>query len=298
MSPASWLQGTPGGRTPAGQRAMCSWGAADTSGLSYRPNVLADIPRGGLILLRGPRRVGKSVELKRMVQRLLAAATRPRTIVHAAVDGWRASDLHDLVQVGKRLVPAGTEHRYWLIDEVSSVRGWADAVINLRDNDTEFAGDTVVLTGSSAGDLTATRKSLAGRRGPTAKPDRTLLPMGFRAFAAVMMSARGATAPAAGPLEPADLRTPAARQAMDDLLPWIGDLTTWWEIYLQVGGFPQAVAAQLVGDDLAPIVAALRDVVPAGCPRRREPQHDQGDRAAGPIGERPVQPLERHQSRA
>jgi hypothetical protein len=235
--------------------------AADRSALSYQPGVLAELPRGGLVLLRGPRRVGKSVELKRTVQRLLADGVPPRTVIHAAVDGWRASDLTDLVQVGKRLAPAGSAHRYWLIDEVSSVDGWSAAVKNLRDNDPEFAEDTVVLTGSSAADLADARKSLAGRRGPVADPDRTLLPMGFRPFADALMTAHGGRTPQVPLLDPSDLRTPEARDALDDLVPWIGDLATWWEVYLQVGGFPQAVAAQISGEDLAPVVRALLDVV-------------------------------------
>jgi hypothetical protein len=235
--------------------------AAARSPLSYRPDVLLDLPRGGLVLLRGPRRVGKSVELKRTVQRLIGDGTPPRAVIHAAVDGWRAGDLRDLVGVGKRLVPADVTHRYWLIDEVSAVPGWADAVKHLRDNDPEFADDTVVLTGSSAADLTAARKSLVGRRGPVSRPDRTLLPMGFRSFADSMLASRGAPTPDAPPVEPPDLRTPDARQVLDGLVPWLDDLANWWEIYLHVGGFPQAVSAQLSGGDLDVVVQALLDVV-------------------------------------
>lgn len=248
-------------RDPEWTRRDVQLRAATRSSLSYRPDVLTDLPRGGLILLRGPRRVGKSVELKRTVQRLLTDGVDPRTVIHAAVDGWRAQDLIDLVKVGKRLAPAGSDHRHWLIDEVSSVPGWSAAIKNLRDNDPDFTDDTVVLTGSSAGDLAAARKSLAGRRGPVSAPDRTLLPMGFRPFAEALMTAHGTPAPQVPLLHPSQLRTGAAREVLNDLVPWIGDLTMWWEVYLQVGGFPQAVAAQISGVDPAPVVQALLDVV-------------------------------------
>ncbi len=235
--------------------------AADTAGFSYAPAVLADIPRGALVLLRGPRRVGKSVELKRFVQSTLSSGAAPRTVIHAAVDGWRAADLRSLVEAGKRLAPPGAGHRWWLIDEISGVNGWHAEIKNLRDNDTQFARDTVVLTGSSARDLTSATSSLAGRRGDVARPDRTLLPMGFRSFAEIMLKAYSRSAPGTPPLAPADLRSAQAARVFDELLPWANDLTAWWEIYLQVGGFPQAVSAQIGGTDLAPIVQALFDVV-------------------------------------
>jgi predicted AAA+ superfamily ATPase len=85
--------------------------------------------------------------------------------------------------------------------------------------------------------------------------------MGFRPFADALMTAHGGRTPQVPLLDPSDLRTPEAHDALDDLVPWVGDLATWWEIYLQVGGFPQAVAAQISGEDLAPVVRALLDVV-------------------------------------
>ena len=56
----------------------------------------------------------------------------------------------------------------------------------LRDNDSEFAGATVCLTGSDAGALTAASGVLAGRRGRTAHPDRSILPIGFRSFSRLL----------------------------------------------------------------------------------------------------------------
>lgn len=235
--------------------------AAATAGYVYAPDILADVPQGALVLLRGPRRVGKSVELKRFVAATLAAGAPPRSVIHAAVDGWKATDLRSLVESGKRLAPPGTAHRWWLIDEISGVPGWDKEIKNLRDNDPQFATDTVILTGSSARDLTSATSSLAGRRGPVTRPDRTLMPMGFRSFADVMFAAYSGARPGTPRLAPAELRTTHAATVFHELLPWANDLTAWWEIYLQVGGFPQAVASHLAGTDLGPVVQALFDVV-------------------------------------
>lgn len=235
--------------------------AAASSGYDYTPQVLGDIPTGALVLLRGPRRVGKSVELKRYVQGRLDDGVAPRSIIHAAVDGWKASDLRSLVEAGKKLAPPRTERRWWLIDEISGVSGWDAQIKNLRDNDLEFKNDTVVLTGSSARDLTAATSSLAGRRGEVERPDRTLLPMGFRSFANIMMGAYNKTLPTTDALPAHQLRSPLAAQLLNDLLPWLSELRDWWEIYLNVGGFPQAVSAHLSGKSSGPVVQALFDVI-------------------------------------
>jgi uncharacterized protein len=50
----------------------------------YRPQALSDIRANGLYLLLGPRRVGKSVEIKRAVETLITRSIDPRRIFHAA----------------------------------------------------------------------------------------------------------------------------------------------------------------------------------------------------------------------
>ena len=123
----------------------------------YVAGVLDDLAPGGLYVLRGPRRVGKSVELKRTIEALIAAGTAPRGIVHAAVNGWRAADLGRLVSAAGLLTPP-CGRRYWFIDEITGITdGSPERIKWLRDNDARFRGDTVVLTGSSASDLTAYR---------------------------------------------------------------------------------------------------------------------------------------------
>lgn len=62
---------------------------------------------------------------------------------------------------------------------------WAAEIKWLRDNLPEFAEAVVVLTGSSAHSLTRGAGTLALRRGHVDRTDRTLMPMGFRAFASI-----------------------------------------------------------------------------------------------------------------
>jgi uncharacterized protein len=215
--------------------------------LIYEPEPLFDVAPDGLYVLLGPRRVGKSVEIKRAISRLIRRGVNPRSIVHAAADGWRDADLGLLEDVGRR---AGGRHtdepRYWFIDEVTSVRGsWPKRIKWLRDN-TALGRDCVVLSGSSARDLEEATKELADRRGTAVNSDRVLLPMGFRGFA----SAIGLSdLPRPGPIEPRDLMEQGAEAAVEELRPWLPDLVSAWELYLRIGGFPRAVDDYLGGGE-------------------------------------------------
>lgn len=215
--------------------------AAAEAPFHYTAGVLGDLEPGGLYVLRGPRRVGKSVELKRTIGALIRNGVEPERITHFAVDGWRADELRGLIRATRAWLP---DHglRYWFLDEITGVQGgWPHQIKWLRDNDPQFRADTVVLTGSSATGLTDSIGTLAGRRGPAASPDRTLLPMGFRSFARFAI---GANAPPPAEVHGIDeLTRPRIVEVAGDLSPWLDDLASAWETYLMVGGFPRAVSA-------------------------------------------------------
>lgn len=203
----------------------------------YRPQVLADIRGSGLYLLLGPRRVGKSVEIKRAVETLISRGVDPRRIFHAACDGWRDSDLYTLIKSTDALAPPAEGPRYVFLDEITGVVGdWVARIKWLRDN-TPLGDDCVVLSGSSSERLEDATKALAGRRGDIAKANRTLLPMSFRAFCAVT----GVDVPAVPFIHPRDLLGRDAEAAIRDLRIYLDDLVAAWERYLEIGGLPQAV---------------------------------------------------------
>ena len=212
----------------------------------HRSDALADLAPGGLYVLRGPRRVGKSVELKRTVERLIASGTDPRSIAHMSVDGWSSDDLGALVRAAGRLMPPDG-HRWWLIDEITSVSGgWPAQIKWLRDNDARFRRDTVVLTGSSSSNLRESVGDLAGRRGPAEDADRLMLPIGFRTFFRLVSDAPTPEVSESSPrLAIADLTPGRLNEAAYGLAPWLHSLAEAWEDYLRVGGFPQAVASHV-----------------------------------------------------
>jgi uncharacterized protein len=229
---------------PGWQRDDPDIRAANRLPLDYRPEALADIRPPGLYVLRGPRRVGKSLELKRTIVRLLSDGIEPRTVFYCSCDGLSAQDLRRLVASGHNAARTLDGPRYWFLDEITAVQGWSAVVKQLRDQSTEFREACVVLTGSSARDLREATKDLADRRGGIADSDRLLLPMGFRSFCGALGDFE--PTPTAH-VRPRDFLTPAASRAIDALEPWASRLDDAWQIYLEVGGFPRAVG-ELVRD--------------------------------------------------
>ncbi len=230
---------------------------------TYRSGCLSNLAVGGLYILRGPRRVGKSTEIKYAIADLIAGGVPPRNIIHAAVDGWRSGDLRTLINSARTTFLAGvTGPRYWFIDEISSVIGdWPNVIKSLRDNNADFADDTVVLTGSSAAQLHEVRKAFAGRRGQAERSDRVMLPMSFTDFARLAL----ADLPDIIAVPPADLAAADLRTRVGDLLPFLNDLLGLWEAYLRVGGFPQAVTGWRTTGDVEPaFLQAMWDVVYGG----------------------------------
>ena len=229
--------------------------------LSYQSGCLDNLEPGNLYILRGPRRVGKTVAVKQTILQLLEEGVRATRLIRVAVDGWDAKTLRTLVTNSTLPVLPTGETRFWFLDEVSSMSGdWAQQLKWLRDNDVQFRRDTVVITGSNARELTEAGGVLAGRRGRGAHLDRVLLPMGFRTFATKIL--RG-DVPPGGHLAAAALRTQKAKELYEHAIPWLDPLTRSWEQYLLYGGFPRSVSALLDGqpvpesfvDDLFDVVA-------------------------------------------
>lgn len=226
--------------------------AIRTAPFDYRPEPLVGIVPDGLYLLLGPRRVGKSVELKRAVASLVSSGVEPRRIVFFSCDGMNAGDLGRAFRVGRNLSMTITGPRYWLVDEVTSVPGWTHAIKAQRDS-TPLREDCVVLTGSSSRDLQDSVWDLAGRHGGALDTERLLLPMPFRAFCTAIGLDR---VPTPEPLRPRDVFD--AKAGLVDMAVHWPTLADAWQNYLRIGGFPQAVRG-FVETGSAPL-AFVRDL--------------------------------------
>ena len=235
----------------------------------YTAGVLSDLTPGGLYVLRGPRRVGKTVEVKRAIEGLIAGGVEPRRVAHLAVDGLRSRDLGMLIDAAGSLMLEGVP-RFWFFDEITGITdGWPERIKWLRDNDAGFRVDTVVLTGSSATNLTAATKALAGRRGPAVDSDRILLPIGFRSFLGLVSAEP--LSEGTGPLDIQDLTPARLAEAGHELVPWLDGMIRGWEVYLRIGGFPSAVAGHVTSrEEASAFQASLVDVIHGDAFRRAD----------------------------
>ena len=216
--------------------------------LGYRPTTLADVASRPisdvLIVLTGPRRIGKSVLLLDCAGLLCARVdVDPRQVLHVPCDGMRDRDLRRVLTLGRELTRSvdspGQQRRVWLLDEVSAVPGWS-AVLKAARDGSAFGDDTVVATGSRWSDGQEVVASLlAGRAGTSdARRVRHLLPMTFRDF---LTATRPELArPVA--VHPAHLQEAGARGELVRLQFDIDAYDLAWQDYLTCGGFPRAVA--------------------------------------------------------
>jgi predicted AAA+ superfamily ATPase len=203
--------------------------------------------------LRGPRQVGKTTAAKLLVRRLLEAGIAPRRVMYYALDlEGEPGALEAIVRAGMQPARAtppaqGLPTYYFILDEISAVPGWQQAIKWLRDN-TAAAEAFFLLTGSVASDIRAGAERLPGRRGGEAHLDRILLPLSFGEF---VMACAPDLPPPPRVLSPADLARPAG-EAADVLLGsafLAGQLNELLQTYLQVGGYPAAVRDHLTAPD-------------------------------------------------
>lgn len=217
--------------------------AARASPLAYEARPLEDMSPGGLHVLRGPRRVGKSTALKQTIAERIRSGTPPRTVLHMSVEGRTDRDVVDMVRrAAGRWLDGSPGERLWMIDEITGVHGpWPAMIKRLRDSHPSFSADTVVLTGSSSSSFDEARELLAGRRN-TKRSERVLFQMGFAAVARAL----GVDLPPSPHLAVSDLASdPVIAALVSEYRPWLPALIEGWDTYLRVGGYPEAVSSEL-----------------------------------------------------
>ncbi|MFZ5819261.1 MAG: ATP-binding protein [Chloroflexota bacterium] len=141
----------------------------------------------GVIIIRGPRRIGKTTLLKLLVRELLLKQNvSPKNVLYFPCD--RIENFNELYDLILNYLGLGLPGRkYLFLDEISFVREWQRAVKSLWDSG-DLNQVTVILTGSNALDLIASGERLPGRRGSLDQVDIDYFPLRFDQFASMVGS--------------------------------------------------------------------------------------------------------------
>lgn len=202
-----------------------------------------DLTRAGIHVLRGPRQVGKTTDLKLLVQRVLDEGRDARAIVYLTLDLIEGREHAELAETITR-AKAIAKHpgpSIVLLDEVTGVSRWQTAIKALWDDGT-IGEDVVVCTGSSAIDLQkGAAERLPGRRG--AGRDHLVLPQTFAAFARAIEG----SIPPSPCLSIAGIRTPGGQDTLNESRLHAPALRNALSLYLKFGGLPAAVAEAATG---------------------------------------------------
>jgi predicted AAA+ superfamily ATPase len=204
--------------------------------IHWDPSALREIPLvpGHTHTLRGPRQVGKTTTVKRLLQRLLTqehATTRVLYFTCDLVDSYR--ELVTAVKRAKQIHPKPDGPWHVFLDEVSAVPDWQRAIKYLWDQGVT-RNDFLLLTGSSARDVRTGSEQLPGRRGDG--EDFLQLPMSFRDFCILC---EGITLPPS--LSVHELITPSGRTAAASAYANFDALVRAYEQYARIGGYPAAI---------------------------------------------------------
>ncbi|AIF69385.1 hypothetical protein PAP_04870 [Palaeococcus pacificus DY20341] len=156
---------------------------------------LIEKEKTGIITVRGPRRLGKTTMIKRLIQIMVAQDVNPRRIVYIQCDDPQIDKLYE--ETGnalKRIIIEYTNNFksdlpiFFFFDEATFYKGnWAREIKSAADQAYINKKAFIYITGSSALDLDTSRNLLIGRQGDvlTALPsgsDQFLYPMRFVEF--------------------------------------------------------------------------------------------------------------------
>ncbi|MHB2032202.1 MAG: ATP-binding protein [Gemmatimonadaceae bacterium] len=204
------------------------------------------LDRDAVYTLRGPRQVGKSTLLKRVVRLLLEQhGVSPRCILYADLEG---AGLTTVVRLRNALTgyvawarsAAPGARLYLLLDEVTGVKDWGTAIRTLY-REGSLTNATVIATGSHALDLARGGETAPGRRGERAVDtvDWVMMPLSFRDYVAAHDAPLAAVLPAVDVFDPRSAAQAAQEIALHDV-----ELGALFTRYLMTGGYPHAMAEE------------------------------------------------------
>jgi uncharacterized protein len=224
--------------------------------LVFRPDIPFDLEVDAVYALRGPRQVGKTTLLKRVVEERLGDGVPARTVMYLDVEGANIRTAHEL-QEAVRMYLEWVRSSYpeqrctILLDEITGVESWGTAIRVLHGRG-DLEGCTVVCTGSHARDVKRGAERAPGRKGVVEAWDWVLMPLCFRDYVALQAPEVAARLPTFDPTTPGD-----AYAAVQEIELHQRTLHPLFDRYLVTGGYPHAVSAEAAEGRIPPRVYRL-----------------------------------------
>ncbi len=178
-----------------------------------------EIPLKKVTVVRGIRRVGKTVYTKMLIERLIREGVKPRNILYISCDRYSAREVKNIAEE----FILRTDGGYLFLDEITSLHEWTTLIKQLA----EEGKATLFATGSNPVQIKKYSERLPGRG--IEGNEYYMSPLSFREF---LRSRRGIELPSISPISP----------EMADYIPFFDDFQRELYIYTLTGGFPTAVS--------------------------------------------------------
>lgn len=182
-----------------------------------------------ILVLKGPRRTGKSTLLYQMIKHLINAGVPASNILYLSFDEIAGRNSIDEITSAFELILkrplAGFKNVYFFLDEIQFLDKWSDSLKKYFDTRAHIK---FIVSGSSASLLKKGSESLAGRT-----LERTILPFSFREYLRYHIIDEKLTTLISG-------FTPDITKPVDmaRITPYIPEIEILFNAYLEKGGFP------------------------------------------------------------
>lgn len=225
----------------------------------------------GIVIIRGPRRVGKTSTLKYLIKEMISRGYDKESFFYVSLDDERLLEMLEKKKMLKEFLTALIQ-KYsplkpiiLILDEVTFYKGWARALKNLVDNGVIGPGVGIIATGSYSLDLSSAKSELKGRLGPLGEDLRGDVFFSTRRFIEVVESLLGKSFKSfikntlgnvgrrlglleflAGFQDKFEAAKYSYRSKIDELVKnHYDDLHRIFEIYKYAGGYPRAFVEAL-----------------------------------------------------
>jgi predicted AAA+ superfamily ATPase len=192
-----------------------------------------NLNKTGVYILRGPRQIGKTTLLKKLIKKLL--------VKHNGEEIFYFSfDIGGIVNYGqiKEILTSYLNYyknkkRYWIFfDEVTVIRDWALGIKIAYDLGL-LKNTTIIITGSSSLDIKKGGERLPGRRNLGFEADLKMEPLSFTQIVKLLLNIKIAKEDWPNP--------PFLYKKITKFVDKEAELKKLWQIYLISGGFPKAM---------------------------------------------------------